>query len=198
MGYSEHQTGLAVDINADGVNSTGDQVYKWLKKNAWQYGFILRYPSDKEDLTGTAYEPWHYRYVGRNAAEENGNYRLHYYTIEDSKNKDIFWMIPISSKVEKYKKIVSSKIKRNGKCSTIVIGIFAGEEKAFLIQNAFPVKAVYLDHVHTIQGNPITVHKKLDKELRTKLKEVIAMKKRGINLFFTDVDMILEVMSRLK
>lgn len=90
MGYSEHQTGLAVDINADGVNSTGDQVYKWLKKNAWQYGFILRYPSDKEDLTGTAYEPWHYRYVGRNAAEENGNYRLHYYTIEDSKNKDIF------------------------------------------------------------------------------------------------------------
>lgn len=70
MGYSEHQTGLAVDINADGVNSTGNQVYKWLEKNAWQYGFILRYPSDKEDLTGTAYEPWHYRYVGRNAAEE--------------------------------------------------------------------------------------------------------------------------------
>ena len=130
--------------------------------------------------------------------KENGNYRPHYYAIEDSKNKDIFWMIPISSKVEKYKKIVSSKIKRNGKCSTIVIGIFAGEEKAFLIQNAFPVKAVYLDHVHTIQGNPITVHKKLDKELRTKLKEVIAMKKRGINLFFTDVDMILELMNRLE
>ena len=130
--------------------------------------------------------------------KENGNYRPNYYAIEDSKNKDIFWMIPISSKVEKYKKIVSSKIKRNGKCSTIVIGIFAGEEKAFLIQNAFPVKEVYLNHVHTIQGNPITVHKKLDKELRTKLKEVIAMKKRGINLFFTDVGMILEVMNRLE
>lgn len=71
----------------------------------------------------------------------------------------IFWMIPISSKVEKYKRFIASKIKRNGKCSTIVIGIFAGEENAFLIQNAFPVKAVYLDHVHTIQGNPITVHK---------------------------------------
>ena len=130
--------------------------------------------------------------------KEDGNYRPHYYAIEDSGNKDIFWMIPISSKVEKYKKIIISKIKRNGKCSTIVIGIFAGEESAFLIQNAFPVKAIYLDHVHTIQGNPITVHKKLDKELRTKLKEVIAMKKRGINLFFTDVDMILELMNRLK
>lgn len=55
-----------------------------------------------------------------------------------------------------------------------------------------------MDHVHTIQGKPITVHKKLDKELRTKLKEVIAMKKRGINLFFTDVDMILELINRLK
>ena len=128
----------------------------------------------------------------------NGNYLPPYYAIEDSKNKDIFWMIPISSKVEKYKNIFASKTNINRKCSTIVIGVFAGEENAFLIQNAFPIKAVYLDHVHTIQGNPITVHKKLDKELRTKLKEVIAMKKRGINLFFTDVDMILEVMSRLK
>ena len=70
VGYSEHQTGLAVDINADGANSTGSQVYEWLEKNAWQYGFILRYPSDKEALTGTAYEPWHYRYVGKDAAEE--------------------------------------------------------------------------------------------------------------------------------
>ena len=74
--------------------------------------------------------------------KENGNYRPHYYAIEDSKNKDIFWMIPISSKVEKYKRIVASKIKRNGKCSTILIGIFTGEEKAFLIQNAFPVNRV--------------------------------------------------------
>ncbi len=70
VGHSEHQTGLAVDINADGVSSTGNQVYEWLEKNAWQYGFILRYPSDKENLTGTAYEPWHYRYVGKDAAEE--------------------------------------------------------------------------------------------------------------------------------
>ncbi|SKC62111.1 hypothetical protein SAMN02745115_01826 [[Eubacterium] yurii] len=129
--------------------------------------------------------------------KEDENYRPHYYAIEDSGNKDIFWMIPISSKVEKYKKIITSKIKRNGKCSTIVIGIFAGKENAFLIQNAFPVKAIYLDHMHTIQGNPITVHKKLDKELRTKLKEVIAMKKRGINLFFTDVDRILAFLSNL-
>lgn len=129
--------------------------------------------------------------------KENGNYRPHYYAIEDFKNKDIVWMIPISSKVEKYKEIIASKIKKNGKCSTIVIGIFAGVENAFLIQNAFPIKAIYLDHIHTIKGNPITVHKKLDKELCTKLKEVIAMKNRGINLFFTDVDRIFDIMNML-
>ncbi len=70
VGYSEHQTGLAVDINADGVNSTGNQVYEWLAENSWKYGFILRYPQDKEEITGTAYEPWHYRYVGKDAASE--------------------------------------------------------------------------------------------------------------------------------
>lgn len=68
VGHSEHQTGLAVDINADGVNSTGEQVYVWLADNAWKYGFILRYPADKIEITGTDYEPWHYRYVGVDAA----------------------------------------------------------------------------------------------------------------------------------
>lgn len=69
VGYSEHQTGLAVDINADGVNSTGEEVYAWLKEHAWEYGFILRYPDGKTDITGTDYEPWHYRYVGKDAAK---------------------------------------------------------------------------------------------------------------------------------
>lgn len=69
VGYSEHQTGLAVDINANGVNSTGEQVYDWLADNAWQYGFILRYPEDKTEITHIDYEPWHYRYVGIEAAK---------------------------------------------------------------------------------------------------------------------------------
>ena len=68
VGYSEHQTGLAVDINADGVNSSGQQVYAWLADNAWKYGFILRYPEDKTEITKTDYEPWHYRYVGAESA----------------------------------------------------------------------------------------------------------------------------------
>lgn len=70
VGCSEHQTGLAVDINADGVHSYGYEVYDWLAVNAWQYGFILRYPEGETEITGTDYEPWHYRYVGLDAAKD--------------------------------------------------------------------------------------------------------------------------------
>ncbi len=69
-GSSEHQFGLAVDINADGVHSTDYEVYDWLANNAHLYGFITRYPFGKTHLTGVENEPWHYRYVGINAATE--------------------------------------------------------------------------------------------------------------------------------
>lgn len=69
-GASEHQLGIAVDINADGINSTGYEVYEWLEENAHQYGFIHRYPADKTEITGVMGEAWHYRYVGIHAATE--------------------------------------------------------------------------------------------------------------------------------
>ena len=67
-GYSEHQTGLAFYLN-DSKTSVRDSfeftdAYKWLKENAYKYGFILRYPKGKSDITGYKFEPWHYRYVG--------------------------------------------------------------------------------------------------------------------------------------
>lgn len=74
-GASEHQTGLAADIiDFYYPNLTREQedtsTQQWLMVNSWRYGFILRYPSDKSDITGTIYEPWHYRYVGKEAAAE--------------------------------------------------------------------------------------------------------------------------------
>ncbi len=69
-GTSEHQLGSAVDINADGIHSAGYQVYEWLDKHAHEYGFIRRYPDDKTEITGISNEPWHYRYVGTDAAAE--------------------------------------------------------------------------------------------------------------------------------
>jgi len=66
-GFSEHQTGLAVDVegsNHDYDNFEDCKEFNWMKNNAHKYGFILRYPKGKEDITGFKYEPWHYRYVG--------------------------------------------------------------------------------------------------------------------------------------
>lgn len=69
-GTSEHQTGLAVDINATAMSDSDDKVYDWLSQNSYKYGFIQRYPSNKVDVTKVEYEPWHYRYVGKAAAAE--------------------------------------------------------------------------------------------------------------------------------
>lgn len=74
-GTSEHQVGLALDIVSseymnldDKQMETEDQ--QWLMENSWKYGFILRYPLNKSDITGIIFEPWHYRYVGKEAAKE--------------------------------------------------------------------------------------------------------------------------------
>ena len=64
-GYSEHQLGIAVDINGAFYD-----VYLWLQENSYKYGFIFRYPASKTDITGAAEEVWHYRYVGVEAATE--------------------------------------------------------------------------------------------------------------------------------
>ena len=70
-GHSEHQTGLAIDVM--GSNNDYDlfeetKEYEWMKDNAHKYGFILRYPEEKEHITGYKFEPWHYRYVGVDVA----------------------------------------------------------------------------------------------------------------------------------
>ena len=74
-GTSEHELGLALDLVDNSYRNLDEAqentaVQKWLMKNSWKYGFILRYPSNKSDITGIIYEPWHYRYVGKSAAKE--------------------------------------------------------------------------------------------------------------------------------
>ena len=71
--FSEHQTGLALDIFAPGfgMKTFGDSdAFKWLLKNSYRFGFILRYPEGKENITGYSYESWHYRYLGKDLAKK--------------------------------------------------------------------------------------------------------------------------------
>ena len=98
-GYSEHQTGLAVDINSLYTSFENSKEYEWLKNHAHEYGFIERYKKGREYITGYAYEPWHYRYVGEEAAkiirENNMTYEeycaVYLYNSEYSLDKDRVW-----------------------------------------------------------------------------------------------------------
>lgn len=128
--------------------------------------------------------------------KENGDYRPHFYAVRDKKNAKIYWMIPISSQVEKYEMILENKKKKYGKCNTIVIGKFAGKKNAFLIQNAFPIIEKYLDHVHTIQEKPVVVHKELNRILVENLGEVLALYNRGMRLTFTDIGAIRNIIEK--
>ena len=72
-GTSEHQTGLACDITDEYYELKDESLentalYQWMSKHCQEYGFIVRYPKDKEEITGIIYEPWHFRYVGVEAA----------------------------------------------------------------------------------------------------------------------------------
>lgn len=73
-GYSEHQTGFAVDVGGGGCNIDscfGDKPEgKWVAANAYKYGFLVRYTTDKQDITGYRAEPWHIRYIGKALASE--------------------------------------------------------------------------------------------------------------------------------
>jgi serine-type D-Ala-D-Ala carboxypeptidase len=69
-GCSEHHTGLAFDITVPGTSFGGTKQAKWLEEHCWEWGFILRYPADKTAITGITNEPWHFRYVGVDAAME--------------------------------------------------------------------------------------------------------------------------------
>jgi len=91
-GYSEHQTGLAADLAAVGQGCTIRVCFattpagKWLAANAWQYGFILRYPDGQTAATGYQFEPWHYRYVGTELSTQ-----MHVTGVSVLEN---FWKLP--------------------------------------------------------------------------------------------------------
>ena len=87
-GTSEHHCGFAIDFNETNTSFEKSNAYKWMLNNAADYGFILRYPEDKQDITGVIYEPWHWRFVGIDVAKDinSKNMCLEEY-IEEINNK---------------------------------------------------------------------------------------------------------------
>ena len=118
---------------------------------------------------------------------EKGKKRPTYFTIKD---KDILWFIPVSSKIDKYMKIVDKKVKKYGFCNTILIEKIFDKYSAILLQNAFPTLEKYIDHVHTVDGKPARVPEKLEKIILDNFKTLMKLHNRGIKVFFTDIDKI--------
>ena len=122
---------------------------------------------------------------------EKGHSRPTYFTVRD---KDILWFIPISSKVDKYESIIKKKIDKYGECSSIMIATIANKRVAILIQNAFPILEKYIDHPHIVDGKPLKVISTLKNKILYNFKHLLELKNEGINLFFTDIDNIKEIM----
>lgn len=126
--------------------------------------------------------------------KENGGYRPHYLAIQDANNSNIYWMVPVSSKYDKYKKIHDQQVQKYKKCTKIVLGKCAGWDAAYLIQNAFPITTDYFDHIHTSHGQPLKMHASTGKLVEQSLALSLNLHKRGINLFFADIDKLYKLM----
>lgn len=122
---------------------------------------------------------------------ENGKTRPTYFTLKD---RDILWFIPLSSKINKYQPIIDKKIKKYGKCKSIMVGEIANKKSVILLQNAFPTIEKYIDHPHTINGTSVKISDNLKNEIVKNFKSLIALKKQGNNLFFSDIDKIKQIM----
>lgn len=122
---------------------------------------------------------------------ERGKKRPTYFTIRD---KNILWFVPISSKIDKYQKIIDKKIEKYGFCNTILIEKIFNEDSAILLQNTFPTLEKYIDHVHTVDGKPARVPEKLEELILKDFIELMKLHNRGIKVFFTDIDKIKDEM----
>ena len=125
--------------------------------------------------------------------KEDGKKRPTYYAAIDSKT-GLIWVVPMSTKFEKYEQLYNKKVERYGECDTIVLGRYCDKDTAFLIQNIFPITHKYIHHIHTKNGNPVPVNSKIQQILNSKIEKVFVMRDKGINHMFPNVEKIEEIM----
>ena len=119
--------------------------------------------------------------------KENGTYRPTFLCLEDRNQPGLLWVVPMSTRVEKYEAIRKKQIEKYGKCLTIVIGEYDGRQAAFLLQNMFPITEKYLDHIHTRNGNPVPVKFSLAQEVRSNMQQLRQLINRGRQVVFPDI-----------
>lgn len=132
-------------------------------------------------------------YLMQNKESINGQAhdRPCFYAFED-KSTGLYWLIPLSSQVSKYKRYYEQKLKRYRRCDTIAFGEVLGHEKAFLIQNMCPVTERYIknEYIDRKSNIPVRIDGAFEHELTDKARRVLALQRQGIKLIFPDVLMI--------
>jgi hypothetical protein len=125
---------------------------------------------------------------------EGGMYRPTYFCVKDEKTK-LLWVIPMSSRTEKYDKYVQMDVDRHGKCLKIVTGEYANVKAAFLLQNMFPVLPKYIDHIHLIKQNPVPVDTRLQTVINRNFREVLRLHRKGVKIVFPDITRLEKLMT---
>lgn len=115
----------------------------------------------------------------------------HYYCFEDT-NTEIYWMIPLSSRIDKYKKIMEKKEKARKPCDILhIVKLDDGRESVFLIQDMFPITKEYIERKYTIAGNHLMLTSEhTAREIEQKARKIMGMLKRGIKFTPTQPDVI--------
>ena len=119
-----------------------------------------------------------------------------FFAFSDSKVPEIYWIVPISSKYEKYKKIEELKVRKYGKCNTIRFGTVLGRHTAFLIQNMCPATEKYLTAYIDKNNQPIRIDDRIAADVVKNAREVLSLAKRGAKVIFPDVFTIYSVLEQ--
>lgn len=110
-----------------------------------------------------------------------------FFAFLDSNRPEIYWIVPISSKYEKYRKVEQEKIKKYGRCNTIRFGTVLGRDTAFLIQNMCPATATYLTPYMDKNHCPIRIDNRVAADVEKNARDVLAIARRGAKVIFPDV-----------
>ena len=128
-------------------------------------------------------------------ASENGLHRRPcFYSILDPHNSDIYWMVPISSQVEKYHNLLNKKLKKYKEYDGLEFGYVQGREAAFLLQNICPVKVEHIDeeYINTSNGVSVQIPNDLKRKINAKARKIINLYYSGTKIVITDLDYIFQ------
>lgn len=121
------------------------------------------------------------------AADGTFHNRPCFFAFPDSRNSNIYWIVPLSSKYEKYKRIQQAKIQKYGHCNTIRFGTVLGKNAVFLIQNMCPATTDYLTAYIDKNNCPIRIDNRIAADVTKHARPVLAMARRGSKIIFPDI-----------